>query len=301
MRVEVVSPCCLHLGFVRGPEGSACELVIALQHPPIQLTVQPAQQLLVSGARADVAYHAAEAYYARIGQAPHSWIEVELAIPAFMGLGADEMLHASVAHALGCVLRLSDPPIAYSAFRLAFRHGGLLLVGERGELLRRATIAHADEADDWVFVLALPQAPDDVPHDFELQRRAVLHRASRRLDASCVADALFDAVEWDDFDAFANALAALHAANRAALFADGHPAELNDQERDVIARMLDGGAKFAGRALVGLGLVGLIEGGPASRALRQALVRHLGYFGPRVMATICSNHGARVMTDDFYI
>ncbi|BCX02949.1 MAG: hypothetical protein KatS3mg053_0887 [Candidatus Roseilinea sp.] len=64
MPVEIVSPCCLHLGFVRGPEGSMCELAIALQHPPIQLTAQPARQLLVSGARAGVAYRAAEASFA---------------------------------------------------------------------------------------------------------------------------------------------------------------------------------------------------------------------------------------------
>lgn len=73
---------------------------------------------------------------------------------------------------------------------------------------------------------------------------------------------------------------------------------MDEQERDVIACMLANGAKFAGRALTGLGLVGLIKGGPASRALRQALVRRLGYFGPRVMATICDNQGVRVMTDD---
>lgn len=298
MRVELVSPCCLHLGFVCGPGGSVCELVIALQHPPIQLTVQPAPQLLVSGARAGIAYHAAETYYACIGQTPRGQIEVELAIPAFMGLGADKMLSASVAYALCRASRLPEVPATYTSFRLAFQHGGLLLVGERGELLRRAEIVHADEVDDWVFVFVLPQAPDDVPDDLEWQRLVALRDASNYLDPSCTAEALFDAVARDDFDAFCDELSVIHTANRIALHAIRRAAELDEQERDVIACMLANGAKFAGRALTGLGLVGLIKGGPASRALRQALVRRLGYFGPRVMATICDNQGVRVMTDD---
>lgn len=294
MRVEVLSPCCLHLGFVRGPDGSACELVIALQHPPIQLMAQPAQQLFVSGARVGVAHRAAENYFARAGRAPHGQIEIELAIPAFMGLGADEMLYVSVAHALQRISGTAALPLARSAFHLAFERGGLLLVDEHGELLRRAAIAHVDEADDWVFVLVLPQTPDDVVDDFEMRCHATLRDASAYLDPFCTADALFDAATRDDFGAFCIALAAIHAANQAALIAGGYVAELNDQERDVIARMRAGGARFAGRALAGLGLIGLIQGGPASRVLRRSLVQHLGYFGPRVMATICDNYGAKI-------
>lgn len=294
MRVEIFSPCCLHLGFVRGPDGSACELVIALQHPPVQLTAQPAQQLLVSGARAGVAHRAAENYFARAGRAPHGQIEIELAIPAFMGLGADEMLRVSVAHALQRISGTGALPLARNAFYLAFERGGLLLVDQHGELLKRAVIAHADEADDWVFVLVLPQTPDDMEDDFEMRCHAALRGASAYLDPSCTADALFDAATRDDFGAFCSALAAIHTANQAALIAGGHAAELNDQERDVIAHMRAGGAQFAGRALTGLGLIGLIQGGPASRALRRSLVQHLGYFGPRVMATICENHGAKI-------
>ncbi|BCX02950.1 MAG: hypothetical protein KatS3mg053_0888 [Candidatus Roseilinea sp.] len=208
-----------------------------------------------------------------------------------MGLGADEMMRASTAHALWRISALPELPAPRDVFRIAFEGGGLLLVGAHGELLRRATIVHADEADDWVFVLVLPHATDDIPDDFELRQQAALRDATEYLDSSCTADALFDAVARDDFDAFCDALAAVHAANRAALIENGHPAELSEQERDVIACMLAGGARFAGRALTGLGLFGLIRGGPASRALRRSLVQHLGYFGPRVMATICDNRG----------
>ncbi len=296
MRVEIVSPCCLHLGFVRGLDRSLCELTLALQHPPIQLTAQPAQQLLVSGARAGVAYRAAEDYFAHLGRPPGGQIEVELAIPTFMGLGADEMLGLSVTRALAHLSGAPDLPATYPVVRSAFERGGLALCDERGRPLQHARIAHADEEDDWVFVLVLPQAPDDIPDDFEARRYAALRDAAVRLDRSRTADALFDAVERNDFDAFAGALADLQASNEAALASNGQTIALDDREQDILAQMRAGGAALACRALTGLGLIGLIRGGPASRALRQKLVRHLGYFGPLVMASICDNQGAKLVT-----
>jgi len=295
MRIQVASPCYLQLGFARAVDGTLGELGIALQHPPIHLAAQPAEQLLVSGARADVAYRAAARYLAQLGAPAGSQVEIELAIPAFMGLGSDGMLCISVEQALRHMLRATEAP-AVDPFYWAFERGGLALVGPQGELIRRAAIEHADEEDDWVFVLVLPHAPDDVAEDDESQRRRALRDAAGRLSSSVTADALFAAVERDDFDAFAGALTAIHAANEAALSADGRPAALGEEERDILACMRAGGAAFAGRALTGLGLLGLIKGGPASRALRQALVRRLGYFGPSVMASICDNRGARVIT-----
>ncbi|MCL6509439.1 MAG: hypothetical protein K6U78_01990 [Anaerolineae bacterium] len=300
MRIQVASPCYLQLGFARAVDGNLGELGIALQHPPIHLAAQPAEQLLVSGARADVAYRAAARYLAQLGAPVGSQVEIELAIPAFMGLGSDGMLRISVEQALRHMLRATEAPAAEAPvvdpFYRAFERGGLLFVSPQGKLIRRAAIEHADEEDDWVFVLVLPHAPDDVAEDDELQRRRALRDAAGRLSSSVTADALFAAVERDDFDAFAGALTAIHAANEAALSADGRPAALGEQERDILACMRAGGAAFAGRALTGLGLLGLIKGGPASRALRQALVRRLGYFGPSVMASICDNRGARVIT-----
>ena len=294
MLVEVHSPCYLQLGFARAAGGVLGELGIALQHPPVQLAAQPAQQLLVSGARADMGYRAAVDCLAQLGVAAGGQIEIELAIPAFMGLGSDAMLRVSVEQALRHVLRASDLPAVDPAC-WAFKRGGLLLVGSQGELIRRAAIEHVNEEDDWVFVLVLPHAPDDVAEDDESQRRRALRDAAARLDASVTADAPFAAVERDDFDAFAGALTAIHAANEAALSADGRPVVLSEGERDVLALMRAGGAAFAGRALTGLGLLGLIKGGPASRALRRALVQRLGYFGPLVMASICNNRGGSVI------
>jgi len=293
--VEVHSPCYLQLGFARAAGGVLGELGIALQHPPVQLAAQPAQQLLVSGARADMGYRAAVDCLAQLGVAAGSQIEIELAVPAFMGLGSDAMLRVSVGQALRHVLRASDLPTVDPAC-WAFKRGGLLLVGPQGELIQRAAIEHSDEEDDWVFVLVLPHAPDDVAEDDELQRRQALRNAAERLGSSVAADALFAAVERDDFDAFASALTAIHVANEAALSANGRPVVLSEEERDILDFMRARGAAFVARALTGLGLLGLVKGGPASRALRRALVQRLGYFGPPVTASICDNRGARVIS-----
>lgn len=291
MRAGLTSPCCLHLGLARAEDGAQCELGITLQHPPIQLTARPAQRLSVSGPRAEVALEQASALDLK-GE-----IEIELAIPANMGLCSSEMMRA-------CMKRLASvwhrAPLSFhmTLAERAFHEGGLLLTNDDGLTQQRAEIAHTNEDDDWVFVLVLPKEPDDLPETFEAEQHTALIRAAPYLPSNLHdhAAALFDAVKQDNFAAFADALAAIHTANEAALAASGYLIELSKQDRDILKVMRANGAAFAGRALTGLGLYGLIKGGPASRALRKALTQHLGYFGPLVMASICDNHGAKIKT-----
>jgi predicted sugar kinase len=285
MPIEITSPCCLHLGLARAEDGALSELGLTLQHPPIQLAARPAAQLSVVGPRADIA--AAEA--ARLNLTGE--IEIELAIPANMGLGSNAMMACAVHGSLD-PKGLQDPSGLHAH---AFVGGGLLLVRDDGLLKRRAAIAHAHEDDTWVFVLVLPKEPDDLTEAFEADWRSQLIGFARHLPHGMDAEVavLFDAVERDDSNAFAVALSHIHAANEAALATSGHARALTDQDRDILGFMRANGAAFAARALTGLGLYGLVKGGPASRTLRKALTQHLGYFGPLVMASICDNHGAK--------
>ena len=286
MNIEITSPCCLHLGFV-SLNGQICELGITLQSPQIQLAARPSQQLSVSGARAEMAYqHAAVLHLT-------GDVEIEIAIPAHMGLGSDEMMRVAVAGSLN-TKDLSDP---LGLHEHAFARGGLLLIGEDGQLLKRATISHIDDEDAWVFVLVLPSVPDGIADDFEAQQRAALHASAQHLRQDVNANVLFDAINRDDFSAFAVALAQIRAANAAAFAANGHPIELTDQDHHILELMRANGVAFAGRALTGLGLFGLIKGASASRALRKALVDNLGYFGPLVMGSICDNQAAQIKTN----
>src|SRR5215207_1778543 len=169
MQIELTSPACLLLGLTQ-LDRQICQLGITLQFPQIQLLARNSSALAVSGARADLARQQAERFFQHHHLSPQAEIEIELAIPQFMGMGSSAMLGLSVARALSTLHALPADDGAGLARSVgladdealemhAFAQGGLLLVGEQGELLRRHAIAHSDEADDWVFVFVLPRPP----------------------------------------------------------------------------------------------------------------------------------------------
>jgi predicted sugar kinase len=297
MQIELTSPACLLLGLAQLDE-QTCQLGIALQFPQIQLLARESPGLAVSGARADLARWQAGRFFVHHQLAPQAEIEIELAIPQFMGLGSAAMLGLTVARALATLHALPADDTAGLARAVgladdeaveahAFAQGGLLLVGEHGALLRRHAIAHADEADDWVFVFVLPRAPAETPETFESNQRAALRAAPQYRDAAAaniITADLWPAVERDDIAAFAQALARLQ---------EPYQVALTPQEQAILEIIRDAGALTAGRTLTGLGLYGLIKGGGPSRELRRVLTERLGYSGGTVMASICDNTGIR--------
>src|SRR5262245_16018103 len=115
MHIELTLPACLLLGFVQ-LEGQLCQLGVTLRYPPVQLLARTAPALSITGGRADLAYHQAVRFYKYWrgesglprspawerpalsvveggpgGEGPQVEIEIELAIPAFMGLGSRGM------------------------------------------------------------------------------------------------------------------------------------------------------------------------------------------------------------------
>jgi len=224
-----------------------------------------------------------------------------------MGLGSAAMLGLSVAWALSTLRTLPIDDVAGLARAVgladdealeayAFAQGGLLLAGEQGALQRRYAIAHSNEADDWVFVFVLLRPPAATPETLDTDQRAALRAAARQLGAetsNIITGDLWPAAEHDDIEAFAQALACIHALNQAALARAGRSITLTAQEQTIPDIMRDAGALTAGRTLAGLGLHGLIKGGGPSRELRRALTERLGYFGGTVIASICDNSGVR--------
>jgi predicted sugar kinase len=323
MHVEVTTPACLLLGLVQ-LDGQLCQIGVTLRYPPIQLLARAAPMLSITGGRADLAYRQAEHFYTYRrgesepslsdageresgGEGPHAEIEIELATPAFMGLGSSALLGLSVARALATLhgwpaddaLELARA-VGLSADEAlethAFAHGGLLLVDDAGGLRRRQPIADHDENQDWVFVLALPRVPAGMPETLEADRRQALRDAAAYLDPQagqlCLSQ-LWPAVERDDIAMFASALVALQDANYAALAQAGQPVVLSAEEQAILEIMSAGGALAWGRCIAGLGLYGLVKGGGPSRELRRLLTERLGYFGAGVMATLCDNDGAQ--------
>jgi predicted sugar kinase len=345
MHIELTSPACLLFGFVQ-LEGGLCQLGVTLRYPPVQLLARAAPALSITGGRADLAYRQAERFYAYRraipphpptpsptsgkgekvlplspvwetseaqragwlgGEGLHAEIEIELAIPAFMGLGSRGMLGLSVARALAVLhgQPVDDTQELARAVGLdadealeahAFAQGGLLLVDGAGSLRRRRPIAEHDEAEDWVFVLALPRVPSGTPATLEADRRQALREAAAGLDLqtgrTCVSQ-LWPAVERDDIAEFARGLMAIQAANHAALDQFGQPLALSPDEQSILEVMREGGALAWGRCISGMGLYGLIKGGGPSRDLRRRLAERQGYFGATVMATLCDSDGAQ--------
>lgn len=307
MIVNLTSPACLLLGLAE-IDGAACQLGVALQYPPVQLTARQSGLLLITGGRADLAFRQAERILAHFGLPQQGEIEIELAVPSHMGLGSDGMLGLSVARTLAELHGVSADPAALAEAagllheqaieRQAFAQGGLLLVGPDGAALRHHTFPAGDEQDDWVWVLVLPRVPGSTPDTLEADRRAALQAAAHHLSAETgvlATGALWPAAERGDSAAFAQALEQIQQLNYDALRLAEQPHTLSDDEWRILNIMRASGALVCGRAIGGLGLYALVHGGPASRTLRRALTDDLGYFGGTVMASLAAVHGATLV------
>lgn len=304
MTIQLSSPCCLLLGMLPY-QGQICRLGITLQYPPIQLDAAPGAGLNVTGGRADLAAVQAQRVLDHYSIAPADVIEIDLAVPSYMGLGSTPLMGMAMARTLAASHDLPTDRAALAEAaglgvdtaleQYAFKEGGLLLVGEDGTLLRRATISHEDEANHWVWVLVLPRVPARTPETLEAERIHALRSAAEHMlpDASAVLDnGLWPALDADNYIGVAGALSSLYSLNEAVLGRNGALPPLSDAEQAVIDIMLHHGALVCGRALGGMSLYALVCGGPASRTLRRALATQLGYFGGTVTAALCDNTGA---------
>jgi predicted sugar kinase len=322
MLIELNVPASLPLGLVQLEDETGlktCLLGFTLQHPPVHLQAQAHPELVVSGPRADKAYEQAGHFLHYHGLKTGAEVEIELAIPALMGLGSEAMLGLGIGQALAWVHEVSLPedkaPQLAPALGLGPQHalelwgfdrGGLLLVDTRPgpvgrpDLIRRQEIAHP-EKEAWAFVFVLPRVPKDTPETLETDRLAHLLQAAPHLSPDSgrlVAEELWPAVANDDIAAFGRGLMHLRQMNQAALAGAGTPVELSDAHQATLDLMRDYGAFAWGQSATGLCLYALVRGAKDSITLRQKLRQHLGFFGGTVMATITDNDGARYTLQD---
>jgi len=316
--IEIGAPASLPLGLVKVEENHAlktCLLGFTLQHPPVQLSARKHKRLSITGARANKGYEQALRFLEYHNLQRQSEVEIELSIPAFVGLGSDAMLGLSIAQALSWVhdLPLDNSMMLAQALGLSpsqalevwgFDQGGLLLVntqsGTHSEILRRQEIAHK-ERNAWVFVFYFPRVTTNTSVSYEAENMAKHLAAAPHLSSESgglVIQDLWQAVENDDINAFGRGLIGLQEMNRAALQSAGTPQETTADQRTILDLMKTGGALAWGQSMSGLSLYALVEGGDASRALRKKLQNHLGYYSGRVMATITDNSGARYLIKD---
>lgn len=305
MQINLQVPTCLFLGLAP-IDGEWCEIGVTLFGPRMDLTARPAHEFSVSGGRADWTFAQGQRFFAHYNLLPSGEIEIESGLPAAMGFGSDAMHSLAAAQVLapfygtvnidGDTLPAALNLPAQACEVHAYQNGGLVAVDGQGKLRRHAPIRFTDDDDAWVWILVMPIPPDDLPEDDELRQRRALWQHKDNIDreaAFAAANQLFNAAERSEFNAFAKALTRLR--DESAATQAQSPANPNDAH--ILDLLQQNGAAMQARALSGLGYYSIIYGGDASRAIRQALVKTLGYDGPEVIGVICDNEGARLRVD----
>ena len=292
-------------------------LGITLQHPPVHLSGQAHRNLVIEGARAHVARAYGKRFLATRGLPLSGELQIELSIPAQIGLGSEPILGLSAAQALAWMhdqeheetesLAQAIGLEAHQALQYhGYRQGGLMILdlspraGEMPPLVWRTDLSHNDK-ETWVFVYVFPRLPEDTPEDLEEQQR----RKLLELTARCAADtgniletAVLPAVKADNLEGFAASLSRLQDTNQQSLRQSGAWLEGTEGGQHALAIMEEFGVMVSGRMLTGLGVYGLVRGAKTSRELRAALSKGLGPFGGNPIATICENGGANFIVKE---
>jgi predicted sugar kinase len=296
MSVSITSPACLPLGILQA-EGRPALLAVTLQYPPIRMLVKPHNELTVTGARAAIAREQAGRWFAHHDLPLKAEIEIELGIPAHMGLGSEALMAMSVVRGLQDLTGVQDlegadsvglgPEFALEAWCHA--RGGLVVAGTDGTLIRRHAIAH-DDSNAWVFVQHLPLAHRDTPPSFERARRRALLNAAQY--ATTDVEPLWRALVGDDFTSFAQTLMGIQANTYEALAKAGTPMDPAEDVRDMLETIGTSGAAAWGQSLGGLAAWGLIRGAGPSQIARTRMRRLARYDGGTVTAALVDNQGA---------
>jgi predicted sugar kinase len=289
--IELISPACLPLGIVLAG-GKPAVLGITLQYPPIQMIARPNNELSTTGARSPIARAQASAWFERHTLPPKAELEIELAIPAYMGLGSEAMMDLTVASALKHLTGLEGRSGLDNRWGLesaAHRSGGLLVVGRESDVIHRHELKHHDN-ESWVVIIHMPQAAQGTSSTFETDLREALFTAQPTTDI----EPFWNAVITNDLEAAGKALMQIQAETRTALEAADKPQAISTEANEVLELIRTSRNIHAwGQSFGGLAMWGLIQGAGASTEARTRLRRAMSYEGGTTMASITSNTGVQ--------
>jgi predicted sugar kinase len=285
--------------------GQPALLAITLQYPPVNLIVKPLNELSVTGARAPLARAQAQRWFESRNLPPKAEIEIELAIPAHMGLGSEPMLGMSVGRGLrdlGGLKDLRGLESEHEAVGLGSEwaletecasSGGLQVVGTDGVSLRRQAIKH-DDKNAWVFVIYLPRALSDTPASFELTHRLALLKAAQKTVVDV--EPLWSALANDDLTTFAKELMAIQEHTTEALTKIGAPVVVSEEAARMLEMIRLSGGLAWGQSFGGLAVWGLVKGASLSQEARVKMRRVMGYDGGTITAAVTDNAGVKIKT-----
>jgi beta-ribofuranosylaminobenzene 5'-phosphate synthase len=298
-QLVVKSPAVLPLGTVKN-NGQPALVGITLLYPPIEMVVKPLGELSVTGGRAPVARAQALKWFESHNQPPKAEIEIELAIPAHMGLGSDALMGLSVAYGLAGLsgadqatdtTHTVDIGAEWSLEANCQSQGGLQVVNLDGSASRRQALKH-DEKNAWVFVLYMPRTTNQTPANLEHAQRLALVQAAQTVQTDV--EPLWGAVVADDIEAFARELTIIQEQTAAALAQIGAPVILPEESERVLEAISKTGGLAYGQSFGGMALWGLFKGAATSQEARMLMRRVVGYEGGTVTAAITDNRGVTV-------
>ncbi len=321
--IELATPASLPFGLINYEDKGQIKtalLGLTVQHPPLNLTAQSSTGMQITGARANKAYEQAVQFLQYHTLAQQAEIEIEYAIPMFVGLGSDAMMGLGIAKTLAALHNIpsekSDTLSLAQAVGLkppqvlefwGFEQGGLLLVGTDVEsnihipsLLQRIEIDHPQK-EAWAFVFYFSDIPDETPETLEADRMTALLQAGPQLDVESgrlLTEELWPAVTNDNIETFGQTLMGIQQLNTEALGKVGTPVTMSEEEQSVLDVMRDNGAVAWGKSATGETLYGLVRGATASQDLRKKLREHIGFFGGTILATITDNRGMALSTKE---
>jgi predicted sugar kinase len=277
---------------------------VTLQYPPINLVIRSLNELSVTGARAPIARAQAQQWFESHKLPPKAEIEIELAIPAHMGMGSEAMMGMSVGRGLQDLGGLKDLR-GFDEQRAAVGlgsewaleawcagQGGLHAVGLDGLSIKRQAIAHDDD-NAWVFVIHLPRAQADTPSSFELTHRLALIKAAPQVEADSTS--LWIALANDDLAAFAKELMNIRERTTEALNKIGAPIVVREESQRVMEAIKVSGGLAWGQSFGGLAVWGLVHGAKPSQDARVKMRRVMGYEGGTITAAVVDNQGVKSM------
>lgn len=314
MYIEVGVPAVLPLALANLGSGSDMQpllLCAALAHPPIHLRAQPSETFSISGPRTQVAVPFAQKLYHQVKPKTLIEIEIEHAIPAFMGLGSEIMLEYGVAHALRYYNQPSVPETGAEAAESdvsglesfgywAAKKAGLF-VTDLGKHTRSPIYrAEPDSSENnaWGLVLFLPRVENDLDDELERDRMALLSEAAQTMtprSAAILQKVIWPAIESDKLTTFGAGLMELRSLSIDAMTAVGIPSLVDKKGEQVLRIMQEQGAVAWGQSLAGYCYYAFSRGARSTIDMRIALREVVGHDDGQMMATIIDSQGLQII------
>ena len=323
MLLEIVSPAVLPIGFVKFEQNNEQKIGLigfALQSPPTQMLIYPSDEFQISGACSHIGQKYCLDYQKFEETSVPGSIEIELAIPRFMGLGSELLIGLTIEQGLNWLIKkhvignqIWSKNRNYNAVdsltTYSFQYGGINITSLNThkccvpELFYRSELNEKQQDKKMFVSLFLPRVNSTISDDFEEERNLnFLSTLSsvKSLSNSLDGNNLIQALLVNDFGTFASQLMKIIYQNYQASISSGNGIPYSKEELMIFNEMKANGALAYGRSATGLGLFSISLGRETSNEISSAIRKKTGFKRGTTLTTMIDNQGwsYKVYNDD---